>query len=313
MGDPAVDVWTAFPEPLAVTHPATIAVGANAVTVTVTQDESPVAGALVCLSKGAETYVVGSTDAAGQVELPIDAATAGNMLLTVTKHDAQPYLATIPVGTPNVHVGYLSSTIDDASGSNDGIVNPGETIELRVQLRNSGTTAATGVSAVLTSADPYVTIIDGNETFPNVAPGGIAATVDDFDFQVALECPHGRSLRFGLDVTTAEGQWHSLDRDSGRLSRSHRRSDHALQRGERAPRSGRDGRDESRSRQQRHGDGGGGLRHADLAQLTSSRSVIRTVRSAPSRPAAAGTTPAIASRSPRPPAPTAGSSPTSCS
>ncbi len=210
MGDPAVDVWTAFPAPVTVNHPATLAVGANSAAVTVLQEGFPIAGALVCLSKGTETYAVGTTDALGRVELPINAATSGSMLLTVTKHDMQPYLATISVGTANVHVGYVSATIDDASGSNDGIVNPGEAIGLRVQVRNTGTATATGVSAALTSDDPYVTILDGSETFPNIPPGGLAATTEDFDFLVDLDCPHQHSIRFGLDVTTAQGQYHSV-------------------------------------------------------------------------------------------------------
>ncbi len=210
MGDPAVDVWTAFPEPLAVTHPATIAIGANAAAIEVASGGSPVEGAQVCLAKGTETYAVGYTDAQGRVELPINTATNGSMQLTVTKHDVQPYMATISVGASNVHVGYLSSLINDATGSGDGVVNPGEAIGLKTQVHNWGSAPATAISATLTSSDPYVTITDGNETFPNILAGNSAWTVDDFDFEVAPGCPDGHVIRFGLDVTATEGQFHSL-------------------------------------------------------------------------------------------------------
>ncbi len=210
MGDPAVDIWTAFPQPLTVDYPPTIALGANSATITVTQGAFPVGGAQVCLRKGTETQSVGYTDQAGRVELPISPATAGTMLLTVTGHNLRPYLASIPVGTQALFVGYLSSTIDDVSGSNDGIINPGEAIGLRVQLRNTGTTTATAVNAVLATDDPYITITDGLETFPNVPAGGTAWSLEDFDFTVDLDCPDDHVIRFALDVTASENQYHSL-------------------------------------------------------------------------------------------------------
>ncbi|MBM3288000.1 MAG: hypothetical protein FJY88_11720, partial [Candidatus Eisenbacteria bacterium] len=179
MGDPAVDCWTGFPETLTVTHPSSLPIGANSVTATVLKGGLPERDAKVCLLKGTETNVVGFTDANGEIELPVSAPTAGDMLITVTKHDRKPYLATIPVAATARFVGYQASTVDDDSGggsagNGDGLVNPGETIELRVQLRNFGSQNATGVTATLTSDDPYVTILDGQESFGDIPAGATA-------------------------------------------------------------------------------------------------------------------------------------------
>jgi len=160
MGDPAVDIYTGYPEPLIVDHPNEIAVGANSVTVSVSTVD-----AQVCLWKGDETYAVGYTDGYGEIELPIDAATSGDMLLTVTKHNSQAYLATIPVVGQDVYVGYSDSVVDDdnvgsSNGDGDGLANPGETIELQVELQNFGSSTAPNVTGTLTTTDPYVTILD---------------------------------------------------------------------------------------------------------------------------------------------------------
>ncbi len=214
MGDSAVDIFTGYPTAITVDHTTQVPIGSNSLMVNV-MGLMPVEGALVCAWKGEETYAVGYTDANGDVELPIDAATAGDMLLTVTKHNHHPYLVTIPVAAEDVFVGYESSTVDDddtgsSSGDGDGIVNPGETVELPVQLRNTGSMGAPDVTATLTTLDPYVTIVDGSETFGSIAAGGSAWSADDFDFDVDLGCPNGHTIRFGLDAASGQDEWHSL-------------------------------------------------------------------------------------------------------
>ncbi|MCA9728354.1 MAG: hypothetical protein KC729_11770, partial [Candidatus Eisenbacteria bacterium] len=215
MGDPAVDIYNAYPTALNVTHPAQIAFGANALEIVVEDGFGPLAGVRVCADKDGETHAVGYTDANGYVELPLTNTSIGDLLITATGHDKYPYLATVPVAAEPAYVGYLASTIDDdaagtSSGNGDGIVNPAETIELPVQVRNFGINPATNVSADLTTTDPYVTILDGNESFGTV--GGLTSvwSADDFDFQVAADCPHDHLIRFGLDVTSDTDAWHSL-------------------------------------------------------------------------------------------------------
>jgi hypothetical protein len=215
MGDPAVPIWTAVPRTLTVTHPATVSVGTNSVSVTVEGLLGPVGDAQVCIWKGSETYAVGYTNAQGEVELPVDMTTTGLAFVTVTKHNCRPYLATFTVSTGLSLVGYLESSVDDdatgtSSGNGDGLPNPGETIELPVRLKNFGATGATDVSATLTSADPYVTILDGVETFGSIPAGGMAWSADDFDIAIDSSCPDGHAARFGLDVTSGVNEWHSL-------------------------------------------------------------------------------------------------------
>ena len=215
MGDPAVRVWTGFPTVLSATYPSTLPVGANSVVVTVTEGGYPSEGARVCLLKGTETFCSALTDAAGQVELPVNAAIAGTMKLTVTKHNRQPVLADIAVTAQSIFVGYQSFTVDDdnsggSQGNGNAIVNPGETIQLGVQVKNFGSQPAANVSARLTTVDPYVTITGANEPFGTIAGGASAWSTAAFGFTVSNAAPDSHVVRFGLDVTSGASQWHSL-------------------------------------------------------------------------------------------------------
>src|SRR6056297_3223441 len=46
--------------------------------------------------------------------------------------------------------------------NNDQIINPGESISLKVTLLNSGTSKASGVSATITTSSSYITNLNNN-------------------------------------------------------------------------------------------------------------------------------------------------------
>ena len=216
MGDPACKVWTGYPTQMAIVAPSSVPVGSNALSVQVRDMFlTPVDGARVCAWKGEETYSVGTTDAEGMLELPINAESVGDILLTATKHNHLPELSTIPVSVEDVYVGYASSRIDDdnigtSTGNGNEILNPGESVELPVLLRNFGLVEAPGVVATLTTDDPYVTIEDDTETFGDIFGAMSRWSEDDYDFTLDSACPHGHTLRFGLDIVSGADEWHSL-------------------------------------------------------------------------------------------------------
>jgi hypothetical protein len=103
MGDPGTQIWFDRPESLQVTHPASIATGAQAVTVWVNDHlGAPLNGALVCAWKGSEVYQYGYTQVGGGLNLAVNPATAGPMLLTVTARNMLPYQGTIQVTSGDV-------------------------------------------------------------------------------------------------------------------------------------------------------------------------------------------------------------------
>jgi len=215
MGDPATDMWMAFPATLDASHPAQLAQGANSLPLSVSSGGAPVTGALVALYKEGELRSTGYTDAAGDINLPIADYTAGEILVTVTKHDHMPYRGGVDMGSLPVFAAYESSTIDDdatggSAGNGDGAINPGETIELPVALHNHGLDPAIGVTANITSADPFLTITDATESFGDIPGRETVWSAEDFDFTVAPGAPDGHVLAIDLEAVSGLETWTSL-------------------------------------------------------------------------------------------------------
>jgi hypothetical protein len=95
-GDPETQLWTKRPTGLSVSHPSTIgSQGTQEFVVSVTDGSgTPIRFAKVCLDKDTDTYEVTYTNSDGLAYFNID-PTAGEMNITVTKHNCKPYLDTI--------------------------------------------------------------------------------------------------------------------------------------------------------------------------------------------------------------------------
>lgn len=210
LGDPAVDVYTDTPDTLSVNCPTSIAAGTNSLTLTVTKQGSiPVDSAYVNLVKGAEVFIGGYTDASGQITLNFLTTGADTMFVTASRHNGLSAIRYTLVTASAQYVGPSTSafTLDDdnngtSHGNGDGRANPGETIELAVPLRNWGTTSVSGVSATLSTTDPYIAgITDATEIYGTIAPGAIAVSADDYDITVASYAPQGHVALFTLTVS----------------------------------------------------------------------------------------------------------------
>jgi hypothetical protein len=57
-----------------------------------------------------------------------------------------------------------------ADDNHNGKVNPGETIQISVYLKNTGSGTANGVEAVLRTNDPYITVLDSIARFGTINP-----------------------------------------------------------------------------------------------------------------------------------------------
>jgi len=111
---------------------------------------------------------------------------------------------------------YDTFQVDDSGSSQpNGGVDPGETVNLIVELKNKGYADASGVEAVLSCADGYVSIINDEGSFGDVPAGGSAANSGSpYIISVAPQCPRGHLISFGLDIT---GDWEYATVDSFNL------------------------------------------------------------------------------------------------
>ncbi|UCG43376.1 MAG: hypothetical protein JSU73_01800, partial [candidate division WOR-3 bacterium] len=142
IGDGAIDIYAHEPAELTVAHPPVIPLGNYPISVTVTVDGSGVPDAMVCAAAKLDTtvFAAGYTDANGQVTLTVNNLAPDSVYITVTGHDLEPYLGAaqaLPSSGP--YVMYLRHAVGDSSGgNNDGVINPGEEVEVETWVKNWG-------------------------------------------------------------------------------------------------------------------------------------------------------------------------------
>jgi len=134
---------------------------------------------------------------------------------TPPQSDTYPLIRDAVEGAVSPLVYYVHVIDDDTSGQSNGngngVINPGETIELYVSLANLGTQTARSVGAVLTTDDPYVSacLYNDSSDYPDIPGGGTGQNVDDWDFVVSPATPDGHVITFYLNPITASsgGPW----------------------------------------------------------------------------------------------------------
>jgi Peptidase family C25/FlgD Ig-like domain len=210
MGDPGMDLWSAVPQTLTAIYENQLQAGANYIEVNVTDASgTPQENAWVTILQGNDDiFETAYTDADGNVLLSIPEDNIGEVQLTITKRNFIPYLGSFDIAQAMSFVSFSSAVIDDDNngtsvGNNDGIINPGETIELSVSLQNNGTQTANNITAVITTECDFITINDGTETFGNIPVGNTAASADDFDFTVSADAINSNEIEF--EITILEG------------------------------------------------------------------------------------------------------------
>ncbi len=115
-----------------------------------------------------------------------------------------------PIDGP--YVAYVTHTVDDdatgeSQGDGDGLAEPGERIEVVVELANIGSAAAPAVEATLGCQDPWVALSDTVEQYGDMSPGDTLPCGDDFDLSLAQGIPDGHDVICELSVTSAGSLW----------------------------------------------------------------------------------------------------------
>ncbi|HEX4963746.1 MAG TPA: IPTL-CTERM sorting domain-containing protein [Thermoanaerobaculia bacterium] len=99
-------------------------------------------------------------------------------------------------------------TIDDSADNNNGALDPGEAVKLKVKLTNPWRgllKAVTGGTATLSTSTPGVTIYDNTAAFGAIAPQGAAFTLDTFTITVDPSVPCGSAIDFTLTTASNIG------------------------------------------------------------------------------------------------------------
>jgi hypothetical protein len=94
-------------------------------------------------------------------------------------------------------------TVSGGNGNNK--IDPNECNQLTIELGNNGGVNATGVSAVLSTTTPNVTITQANSTYPDIPPGIFVTNNTPFEVSTSSSFACGRNIFFTLNVTSSAG------------------------------------------------------------------------------------------------------------
>ena len=200
-GDPTVQIRTAFPDALALSHQEVYFLGSPSIDVA-----CPTEGALVALTFDGEilgTAFVENGTATIQLDAPL--GVPGDYLLTGTAYNTIPYQATVQVvPAEGPYVLNNGNTAVDVVGDNDGNVDQGESIELELDLANVGIETAMDVQVTITTADAWVVITDGAESAGDIDADG-TLTLPGFAFDVVAGVADQHVAIFDVEMVDADG------------------------------------------------------------------------------------------------------------
>ncbi|MDO9390770.1 MAG: C25 family cysteine peptidase [bacterium] len=195
LGNAGVDLYTQQPSVLTVTKPDTVPTGPSQVAINV-NDGGPLTDALVAIYQPSSKTLLASgyTDASGNAVLDINPGLPDSLAVTVTAHNRVPFQGRIQAYSANSYVSYLKNAVDDASGNNDGMLNPGETTLLNIWIKNYGLLASGAVACTLRAGSPAITVNDSTHSFSAVSAGD--SVYYGFSVSVAAGCTNKTVLPF---------------------------------------------------------------------------------------------------------------------
>lgn len=120
-----------------------------------------------------------------------------------SRKNANVRFAKFPQAGPGPVAEYVSRAI--TGGNGNGLVDPNECNNISVSIRNSGTGTATGVSAILSTTTPNVTVVDASSNYPDMSVGATAANITAFRINTSPSFTCGTTVALQLVVTYSGG------------------------------------------------------------------------------------------------------------
>jgi len=111
----------------------------------------------------------------------------------------------VPIVGNGPYVSIDDQVIDEVTGNGNHAPDPGETISIGVTLINVGNEPATGISATLSSTDPYLTITQNSATYPDLAPQATGAGSQAYIIDISSSCPQGQLVTNDLLIEADGG------------------------------------------------------------------------------------------------------------
>ncbi len=139
----------------------------------------------------------------GSVTLEMPGLVNDSCLVVVTGQNKVPLIKTIYISSINkAYINLSGFAVNDSLGNGNGKADYNETIFLKLKIGNLGSVAASGVTAVITSSSPFVTIEDGSANIGTLAPGKEKVLYNDLRFRLAGNIPDNSAVTIDLKLTS---------------------------------------------------------------------------------------------------------------
>jgi Zinc carboxypeptidase/FlgD Ig-like domain/Carboxypeptidase regulatory-like domain len=106
-----------------------------------------------------------------------------------------------------VYIAFLGFELDEMVGNGNGYIDPNETIDMLISIRNNGSLPVNNVEGILSASSEYVTMNNDTVSFGTMAPGQEAFGI--FTFTVGEEAPVGELITFELNVSANTGSYNT--------------------------------------------------------------------------------------------------------
>ncbi|MCF7918426.1 MAG: T9SS type A sorting domain-containing protein [Candidatus Cloacimonetes bacterium] len=204
-GDPSLDIWTAEPTDLTITHPVSLPIGISTIQIT-----SSTPFTRIGLVQNGTLIGRGVTDDNGLVNIDTFDPISSPGLITVSAiaHNKNRFLGNIIIVTDQPYVVLQSIGIDDAAGNNNNQIDYAESVNLDLILNNVGNQLASGVTATITTFDQNVAITDNSVDCGDINGETVIELAAAFALEIEPDVEDQHEAVFQLIIEDDEGtEW----------------------------------------------------------------------------------------------------------
>jgi hypothetical protein len=204
MGDPSLIPYMGIPTVNAVEYPSTITLGLNTIQITA----EPYT--YVALSKDNVLHGVGLVDGNGSLSLQFTSFDSpGTAYLVMTRSLRQPVIAQVQViAAAGPYIMINDMTINDG---NNSIAECGETLYVEPVVSNVGTGEAENITVVMTTDNPYITILNGTTTIASIDAGGAVTISNTFQIAISPSIPDQEIVSLSFTFSAGTNNWTSTN------------------------------------------------------------------------------------------------------
>jgi len=104
-----------------------------------------------------------------------------------------------------IYLALYEYQVDDSNGNNNGKIDPGETVDIIVTLKNNGDSIAENIQGEISTTSPYLTLVNNTASFGTLAQGQTGNGT--FTVSAQANTPAGEPAEINLDVSSNNGTY----------------------------------------------------------------------------------------------------------